>query len=287
MVRPNWTNHSGQTTGTGLKWSDQTVKCASPHFRAGARHGSNMSDPHRSLAQEIEAELRDDILRGQYRPGERLPSERDLATRFDASRGAVREALKKLEQVGLADVRPGGVRVMPIEDATLEVLGHLLALGDHPDPRLVSQVLHVVGALMAMSARTAIEQASDAQIAAMRELIRSLLEQPDGVQHDWRELAVYFTEVNQNLVLRLVGNGLKTHFVARFQAIGEISLDSDQTRDAARAQLLNLDDAIARRDAHGTARCITEHFAFIETGLIAALAERDAAPNAASREARS
>ncbi len=246
-----------------------------------------MSDPHRSLAQEIEAELRDDILRGQYRPGERLPSERDLATRFDASRGAVREALKKLEQVGLADVRPGGVRVVPIEDATLEVLGHLLALGDHPDPRLVSQVLHVVGALMAMSARTAIEQASDAQIAAMRELIRSLLEQPDGAQHDWRELAVYFTEVNQNLVLRLVGNGLKTHFVARFQAIGEISLDSDQTRDAARAQLLNLDDAIARRDAHGTARCITEHFAFIETELIAALAERDAAPNAASREARS
>lgn len=247
-----------------------------------------MTDPNRSLAQEIEAELRDDILRGQYRPGERLPSERDLAARFEASRGAVREALKKLEQLGLADIRPGGVRVVPIEDATLEVLGHLLALGDRPDSRLVSQVLHVVGALMAMSARTAIEQASDAQISTMRDMVKSLLEHPEGAQHDWRELAVYFTEVNQNLVLRLVGNGLKTHFVARFQALGQsINFDSEHVREAARQQLLTLDDAIARRDAHGTARCITEHFAYIETGLLKALAELDTTPHAAPMEARS
>ncbi|NCF80731.1 MAG: GntR family transcriptional regulator [Proteobacteria bacterium] len=33
---------------------------------------------------------RSEILRGQYRPGERLPSERDLAARFEANRGPVR-----------------------------------------------------------------------------------------------------------------------------------------------------------------------------------------------------
>lgn len=244
-----------------------------------------MSEPVRSLASEIEAELRDDILRGQYRPGERLPSERDLAARFNASRGAVREALKKLEQLGLADIRPGGVRVVPIEDATLEVLGHLLALNETPDPRLVSEVLNVIGALMSMSARTAIQQASDEQIEKMRSIIRNLLDQPDGPHPDWRDLAVYFTEVNQNLVLRLVGNGLKTHFLERLAAFGSsLRLDPAQTSDAARSQLKALDEAIARRDAHATAHCITEHFAFIETTLLKALAAIGTTQNATRQE---
>ena len=108
----------------------------------------------------------------------------------------------KLLQLGLADIRPGGVRVVPIEEATLEVLGHLLIRGDTPDPRLVSEVLDVYGALMSMSARTAIQQADDSQIEHMREIVRNLLDHPDGPQHDWRTLGVYFTKVNQNLVLR-------------------------------------------------------------------------------------
>jgi DNA-binding FadR family transcriptional regulator len=57
-----------------------------------------------SKHEEIAAGLIQDILTGRYRVGERLPSERDLAGRFDANRGSVREAMKKLEQIGLADV---------------------------------------------------------------------------------------------------------------------------------------------------------------------------------------
>ena len=60
---------------------------------------------------QIAGSLIQDILSGRYRVSERLPSERDLATRFDANRGAVREAMKKLEQIGLAQVQPGGARV--------------------------------------------------------------------------------------------------------------------------------------------------------------------------------
>ena len=74
--------------------------------------------------------LRNEILLGQYRPGERLPSERDLSARFEVTRNVVRESIKKLEQLGIASVTPGGVRVLPIEDATLEILGALLDLGE-------------------------------------------------------------------------------------------------------------------------------------------------------------
>jgi GntR family transcriptional repressor for pyruvate dehydrogenase complex len=83
-----------------------------------------------SKADEIVAVLRTEILTGQYRAGERLPSERDLAARFCANRGAIREAIKKLEQLGIAAVMPGGIRIVPVEEATLEVLGHLIDLDE-------------------------------------------------------------------------------------------------------------------------------------------------------------
>ena len=89
--------------------------------------------------------LRNEILLGQYRQGERLPSERDLSARFDVTRSAVRESIKKLEQLGIASVTPGGVRVLPIEDATLEILGPLLDLGEIQKIDLIVQFLEVFG----------------------------------------------------------------------------------------------------------------------------------------------
>ena len=47
------------------------------------------------------------ILRGVLRPGERLPSERDLAERLGVSRPSLREALAELEARGLVVTRAG------------------------------------------------------------------------------------------------------------------------------------------------------------------------------------
>ena len=63
-------------------------------------------------SDQIADALIHDVLTARYRAGERLPSERDLVTRFDANRGAVREAMAKVAQLGLADVLPGGARCL-------------------------------------------------------------------------------------------------------------------------------------------------------------------------------
>lgn len=47
------------------------------------------------------------ILRGILRPGERLPSERELSERMDVSRPSLREAVAELEARGLLTTRPG------------------------------------------------------------------------------------------------------------------------------------------------------------------------------------
>ena len=58
-------------------------------------------------ARAIVHQIEQLILRGVLRPGERLPSERELATRFEVSRPTLRGALSELEESGLVITRPG------------------------------------------------------------------------------------------------------------------------------------------------------------------------------------
>jgi GntR family transcriptional repressor for pyruvate dehydrogenase complex len=52
-------------------------------------------------------QIREQLARGQLRPGDRLPSEKDMAEQFDISRSSVREALRSLEAAGLVEARTG------------------------------------------------------------------------------------------------------------------------------------------------------------------------------------
>jgi GntR family transcriptional repressor for pyruvate dehydrogenase complex len=224
-----------------------------------------------SRAEEIADVLREDILKGQYRAGERLPSERDLASRFAANRGAVREALKKLEQLGIADIKPGGVRVVPVEDATLEVLSHILMVNDVPDPALVDQMFEVSGALISVSMRTAIEKASDDQIAHLRSLLAMILSDstsPAEKRECGHNLGVYLFTIHGNLVLKLIANGLKTQFMGQMEGLGDqVAIDPEQSNKILR----KLDAAIAKRDAIGAANAAFDHLSLVRKEMLSFL----------------
>jgi DNA-binding FadR family transcriptional regulator len=56
---------------------------------------------------QVREQLEQAIRRGDYMPGDRLPSERELSDLFGVSRVSVREALRSLEAVGFVEVRQG------------------------------------------------------------------------------------------------------------------------------------------------------------------------------------
>src|ERR1700686_3878645 len=59
------------------------------------------------LFEQIVQQVEDSILKGQLKPGDQLPAERDLAQRFGGSRTAVREAVKTLREKGLVEAYSG------------------------------------------------------------------------------------------------------------------------------------------------------------------------------------
>ena len=170
--------------------------------------------PHMlSRAEEITRALRDDILRGQYRAGERVPSERDLAARFATSRGTIREALKKLEQLGIASIQPGGVRVVPVQECTLDVLGPLLELNEIPDAELMEQALDIGTLLIGYAAETAVERGDSSELARVEAIVDEILVAgPEDLakMRVPRLLGRAFAQASGNLVLLLIVNGLRT-----------------------------------------------------------------------------
>ena len=61
----------------------------------------------RRLFEEVCEQVRNQIASGALKPGDKLPSERDLALQFDISRSAIREALRNLEFAGLVRLQKG------------------------------------------------------------------------------------------------------------------------------------------------------------------------------------
>ena len=77
-------------------------------------------------------QLREAILSGRIRPGERLPGERQLCEEFGVGRPTLREALRSLEAVGMIEVRPGkgggSYAVTPSESTLGDALASLVSL---------------------------------------------------------------------------------------------------------------------------------------------------------------
>ena len=81
---------------------------------------------------DVLEQLREAILSGRIRPGDRLPGERQLCESFGVGRPTLREALRSLEATGMIEVRPGkgggSYAVTPSESTVGAALSALLSL---------------------------------------------------------------------------------------------------------------------------------------------------------------
>ncbi len=105
-----------------------------------------------SICDEVRARL----ARGELKTGDKLPSERDLAESFGASRAAVREALRSLERGGVVELRKGvkGGTYIARADATqvTRSLDDLLCMGGVSIDSLTESRTIVQGAVVRLAA---------------------------------------------------------------------------------------------------------------------------------------
>jgi DNA-binding FadR family transcriptional regulator len=72
------------------------------------------------VSEEVAEQLKQSIIMGHFKEGDKLPSERDLAEEFQVSRVAIHEALRSLENSGFIETRQGPTGGSYVTELTFE-----------------------------------------------------------------------------------------------------------------------------------------------------------------------
>lgn len=130
----------------------------------------------------IVEQIKNLIEEGKLKPGDRMPSERDLASEFQISRPTVREALTALEVLGFIEIKSGvGTFVCnkPQNDNDLHSIEEELLKSTSPSALFEARMI-----IEPLLARLASQRATEEDIHEMIEL----LEKADGLSTDqWEE----------------------------------------------------------------------------------------------------
>ena len=200
------------------------------------------------VAGRVFSQLVEDVLSGRYEPGEKLPTQRALAAELGVNMASVREAVKRLEQLGLVEVRHGDA--MRVTDwrtsGGLDVIAHVLFAAGGLDHEMLGQL---------MEAR---------RLTALSERIADA---PDAAAAQALDFAFFseLVEAAGNVVLVLVMNSIRRIYFARgelFTAIVEIP--REPYARAARA--------VKRRQPDAAARAVAELASLQEQALERSLA---------------
>lgn len=205
------------------------------------------------------AQLREAILLGRYRPGERLPPQRALAAELEVNMASVREALKRLEQLRLVEVRHGdATRVLDWRrSGGLEAL----VLGGGIDEPFARDLFEARRLLLVEAARLAAERRSDEQASSLRELADTIAAADDDssrLRADWAFMAG-LVEAAGNLVFQLIMNSVRELYLERAEAFAALvaqggSLAAMYARAAAAVDARDADAAASAIDALATAQ---------------------------------
>jgi len=207
-----------------------------------------------SVPDQVFEQLREAILSGVYGPGERLPPQRALAAEMEVNMASVREALKRLEQLRLVEVRHGdATRVLDWRrSGGLEAL---LAGGAMGEP-FVRDLFEARRLLLVEAARLAAQRRSGEQAQQLCELAEAV-ERAEGpgarLAGDWAFMAA-LVEAAGNLVFQLIMNSVRALYLQRADAFA--ALVSPRERLAglyARAA-----DAVERQEAEEAAQALDE-----------------------------
>ena len=220
-----------------------------------------------AVADRLFAQLSTEILSGRYDPGEKLPTQRTLAAELGVTMTALREALKRLEQLGLVEVRHGDA--MRVTDwrarGGLDVIAHVLFAAGGLDRATLADVMEARRLMLAESARLAAERRDADQAARLEELAARLADAPDAAAAQALDWAFFheLVEAARNVVLLLVMNSIREIYLRRGELFEAVVAD--------RAELAPLYGraarAVTRRQAAAAGRAV-EELALIQEGAL-------------------
>ena len=158
------------------------------------------------------------IIQGKIKPGESLPSERDLALKFQVTRNTVREALRSLEKLRLLSIRQGArITVLDyLTSAGFDFVSELFASSDkNPEGLMkdIGEVWYVIGLAMMFFA---IDNMEERFLPEIIDAVHDFLEEAEKKEPELLrlqnldfEIQNRLTRATENLVMILLHNSIR------------------------------------------------------------------------------
>lgn len=236
-----------------------------------------MDEPiERRTVYELVAErLLEHISQRRLRPGDALPTERELTQVYRVGRSSVREALRMLQSNGL--IKPAGKGVFVVAEFAnpLNHSLHLLLTLRETDLRELFEVRKILeGETAALAAARRTDEDLAQMERAIVEMVEGLAAQDWYIEADLRFHLTIAAATRNRIALRMM-QAVRDLLQRALSSIYHIPGSPQRSIEQHRLIL----DAIARRDAEGARRGMQEHLARVERDvqhMIAAPTDRPA-----------
>lgn len=210
----------------------------------------------RRLDEQIATSVIEAIVDGAYPPGSVLPPERDLAEQLGVNRTSLRQALARLQHMGLIEARQGSGNLVRepaalTDPAIVEVL--LRKLG----PDFLAELLEIREALGLLIGELAVSRATPEDLAALRptvEFVRAA-DRPEVLQTAELAFFAVLIQATHNRALALMFGWVQQGFGGREHELTAAFEDAGAVRTA----LAAIADAVIARDAARTAAAMRAH----------------------------
>jgi GntR family transcriptional regulator, transcriptional repressor for pyruvate dehydrogenase complex len=229
------------------------------------RQAAGAERPRVSLTQAAIEQIKDMIVRGDLRPGDKLPVENDLANRLGLSRGSLREAVRALAVMRVLEVRQGdGTYVTSLEpELLLQSIGFFTEL--NRESTLV-QILDARRMLEAGAVALAAHLATPEELATLERLVDAMpaCESIEAfVDNDMEFHRVIATASRNDVVVALLDNlSSRTTRARVWRGITETGAN-ERTVEEHRA----IYEALAAHRGDIAAALVTAHIANVESWL--------------------
>lgn len=229
------------------------------------------------LSDRIVEQLEHMLLEGSFAPGQKLPSERELAERFDVSRPSLREAIQKLETKGLVTRRQGGgtyVCNTLVKDLT-DPLFTLMA--QYPDSQFdFLEFRHALEGICAYYAALRGTEADHKKIKTFYEEIclNQQLQDSDAEAKAVSQFYLAVAEASHNVVLLHLVRGLAPLVEQNIRLNLTALEDRDGIADKLNEHRRRLMQAVVNREPELARQVSNGHLAFIEEALLDVSKER-------------
>ena len=218
------------------------------------------------VSDQVFRMLAEGILSGSYEPGEKLPTQRTLAADLGVNMASVREAVKRLEQLRLVEVKHGDA--MRVRDwrahGGLDVVAHMLLSAGGVDRSTVEGLLEARRLMLREAARLAARRRTGEQARRLTELAARLKDPGDAAQTlDWAFMSE-LAHASGNLVFVLIMNSIRELYFERADLFRAVVGDAAELAPGYEQTAV----AVARGEPDKAAAAIERLTASQEKGLL-------------------